>query len=51
MLGLDSSGNPVSAKIEITQPHAPLKPLGQVVWSPDQSVTYYNSNPCVIHEK
>ena len=41
VLELDSYDYPLSAKIEVTQPHARLKPLAQVQWSPQQSVLYY----------
>jgi hypothetical protein len=50
VLRLNPSETPVSAKIEITQPHARLKPLGHVEWSPQQSVTYYRPGTCAVQE-
>ena len=41
-----SNGLPLGAKIEITQPHAKLKPLGQVVWSSDGYKMYIRRGAC-----
>jgi hypothetical protein len=38
--------HPAGAKIQIMQPQAPLKALGQVVWSPIRSTTYYRPTAC-----
>jgi hypothetical protein len=38
--------HPRSARIQVTQPHAPLKPLAQLVWSTDGSTTYYRHAAC-----
>jgi hypothetical protein len=46
LLRFDSGGHPTSAKIEVTQPHAKFKPLGQVVWSPAHATTYYRHGSC-----
>jgi hypothetical protein len=45
-LWVDSNGHPTSAKIQVTQPHSPLKPLAQLVWSTDGSTTYYRHGSC-----
>jgi hypothetical protein len=54
VLGLNSSGKPVSAKIAIaTQPTArskKSKPIGFVQWSPSQSVTYH-APACTTQEQ
>ena len=42
----DSNGMPLNAKVEITQPHAKLKPLGQVVWSTDGTMMYLRHGTC-----
>jgi hypothetical protein len=48
-LGLDGDGKPKSAKIEITQPHAKLKPLAQLQWTVDGSTTYHRPITCTTH--
>ena len=49
VLGTDSNGKPTSAKIEITQPHAKLKPLAHVDWTTDGSTTYHRPITCTTH--
>ena len=46
VLGLDASGLPVSAKIEVTQGRFNFKPLGYVHWTPGHATTYYRPQAC-----